>query len=63
MKHRLFKTEVPKDFILDFVKEHFILENNAYFIDNMVFRKLQFEGITNSFIESVKPHYHNSKLQ
>ena len=61
MKHRLFKTEVPKDPIIQFIKDNFILENNVYFLDHMIFRKLMFEGIITSFIESIQTLYHKSK--
>lgn len=61
MKHRLFKSEVPKDIIINYIKNNFVLENGSYMIDNMLFRKLHFEQKLGPVVSYLKEFYHLSK--
>ena len=59
MKNQIIKKHV--DFFDDFIKENFILENDYYIFNNIVFKKLEYENKIPDFLEQLKSYYFKNK--
>ena len=49
------------DIFDDFVTSHFTHENNYYIFNNLVFKKITYEGHINIFLEQLKNYYYKNK--
>ena len=59
MKNQIIKKYV--DFLNEFIKENFILENDYYIFNNIVFKKLEYEDKIQDFLEKLKDYYFKNK--
>lgn len=59
MKNQIIKKYV--DFLNEFIKENFILENDYYIFNNIVFKKLEYEDKIQDFLEKLKGYYFKNK--
>lgn len=59
MKNQIIKKKV--DFFNDFIKENFVLENDYYIFNNIVFKKLEYENKLPEFLETLKDYYFKNK--
>ena len=59
MKNQIIKKYV--DFFNDFIKDNFILENDYYIFNNIVFKKLEYENKVQDFLEKLKDYYFKNK--
>tara|TARA_Y100000816_G_C25918113_1_gene478804 strand:+ start:269 stop:595 length:327 start_codon:yes stop_codon:yes gene_type:complete len=59
MKNQIIKKNV--DFFNEFIKENFILENDYYIFNNIVFKKLEYENKVQEFLEKLKDYYFKNK--
>ena len=59
MKNQIIKKNV--DFFNEFIKENFILENDYYIFNNIVFKKLEYENKVQEFLENLKDYYFKNK--
>ena len=58
------KNQVIKNYVDifdNFVKLNFIYENNYYIFNNLVFKKLSYEGQIESFLDQLKGYYYKNK--
>ena len=60
MKNQIIKKHV--DFFNEFIKENFILENDYYIFNNIVFKKLEYENKVQDFLEKLKDYYFKNKV-
>jgi len=60
---QIFKQQVPKQILFDFLKEYSNFNNNKYTINNVVFKKYKFEKKIIPFFKSLEKYYHKSKLK
>ena len=49
------------DIFDDFVTSHFIRENNYYIFNNLIFKKITYEGQINVFLNQLKDYYYKNK--
>ena len=61
MKHRLFNSSISYEPLEKFIKDNFVKEQNYYYIDELLFKKLKYQEKISSFIDQVKSNYHASK--
>ena len=59
MKNQIIKKYI--DFFKDFVKENFMIENDYYIFNNIVFKQLEYENKIPEFLESLKEYYYKNK--
>ena len=58
---QLFKTIPSKDDFISFINEHCVKEKTYYKLTNDVYKKIIFKNELESFLSTIKPHYHKSK--
>lgn len=61
MKSQIFKSHVPKEILLDLLKEICMRGKNYYIVNQISYKKALYENLLESFIEKIKPYYHESK--
>ena len=59
MKNQIIKKYI--DFFNDFVKENFMIENDYYIFNIIVFKQLEYENKIPSFLENLKEYYYKNK--
>ena len=59
MKNQIIKKYI--DFFNDFVKENFMIENDYYIFNKIVFKKLEYENKIYEFLEKLKDYYFKNK--
>jgi hypothetical protein len=59
---QIFKTIPSKEGFINFIKIHTNKERNYYKITNDVYKQMVFKQVITPFLETVRPHYHLSKL-
>ena len=59
MKNQIIKKYI--DFFKDFVKENFMIENDYYIFNIIVFKQLEYENKIPSFLENLKEYYYKNK--
>lgn len=62
-KSQLFKTPIPNNILFDLLKSISIFNNNCFIINRSAFKKGQFNGLIDTFIDNCKPYYHISKYK
>lgn len=62
MSQQLFKTPPPQKILFDFLNKCCIFESNQYILEKSNYKSALLKGITEPFIQELKPFYHNSKL-
>tara|TARA_X000001036_G_scaffold403899_1_gene410808 strand:+ start:730 stop:1065 length:336 start_codon:yes stop_codon:yes gene_type:complete len=58
---QLFKSFPDKEEFIKFIKTHGQQERNYYKLTNDIYKQIIFKNNIDSFLESIKPHYHKSK--
>ena len=56
-----FRKKVPNELIFDLLDEYASKNDKYYIVDNVFYKKLQFNNVLSSFLESMKQYYHVSK--
>ena len=49
------------DIFDDFVKSNFLFENNYYIFNNLIFKKIMYEGHGRDFLTELKTYYYKNK--
>lgn len=62
MSLQLFKIPPPKKILFDFLNKCCIFESNLYILEKSNYKSALLKGLTEPFIQELKPFYHNSKL-
>jgi hypothetical protein len=60
-KSQLFKTSIPSNILFDLLKYISVYNDHYYTINRASFKKGQFNGLIDKFIDICKPFYHKSK--
>ena len=61
MSNQLFKTIVPNEIIINFIKTIGFKHSNFYVINPDSYKKAKLLDKLDNFINSIKPHYYESK--
>ena len=61
MSSQIFKSEVPKEFLFNFLDNICIKNEKNYILNSMAFKKGVFNESIVEFFKDIYPHYHNSK--
>jgi hypothetical protein len=61
MSSQIFKSEVPKDVLFNFLDNICIKHEKNYIINSSAFKKGLFNESIVEFFKDIYPHYHNSK--
>jgi len=62
MSNQIFKDVIPFSLLNDILEEVYYMKTDSYYILNFSsFKKANFKGIWDPFIEVIKPYYHKSK--
>jgi hypothetical protein len=61
MSSQIFKSEVPKDFLFNFLDSICIKNEKNYILNSSAFKKGIFNESINQFFKDIYNHYHNSK--
>ena len=61
MSYQLFKSEVPKEVLFNFLDNICIKNEKNYILNSMAFKKGLFNESIVEFFKSIYQHYHNSK--
>jgi hypothetical protein len=61
MSSQIFKSEVPKDVLFNFLDNICIKNEKNYILNSMAFKKGLFNESIVEFFKSIYQHYHNSK--
>ena len=61
MSYQLFKSEVPKDVLFNFLDNICIKNEKNYIINSSAFKKGIFNETITEFFKNIYQHYHNSK--
>ena len=56
-----FKKKVPNHLLFDLLDEYSIKNDKYYIVDNVFYKKLQFNNVLPNFLELLKQYYHTSK--
>ena len=61
MSSQIFKSEVPKDVLFNFLDNICIKNEKNYILNSMAFKKGLFNESIVEFFKNINQHYHNSK--
>ena len=62
MTNQIFKDVIPFSLLNNILEEVYYMKTDSYYILNFSsFKKANFKGIWDPFIEVIKPYYHKSK--
>ena len=61
MSSQIFKSEVPKEVLFNFLDNVCIKNEKNYILNSMAFKKGVFNEKIVEFFKDIYPHYHNSK--
>lgn len=61
MSSQIFKSEVPKEVLFNFLDNVCIKNEKNYILNSMAFKKGVFNEKIIEFFKDIYPHYHNSK--
>ena len=61
MSTQIFKTSISKQILINLLDNICLKNEKHYTLNSEIFKKNMFQGIIPSFIEEIKPYYHNSK--
>tara|TARA_Y100000816_G_C26090834_1_gene576429 strand:+ start:1283 stop:1621 length:339 start_codon:yes stop_codon:yes gene_type:complete len=61
MNSQIFRENLPKDILFDFLKENSSEKINYYFFTKTHFKAAQFQKLVAPFLEKIKPYYFSSK--
>jgi hypothetical protein len=62
MKSQIFKKNIPKEFLLNFLDKICLKNNNYYIINTISYNLSKYHSYLESFINDLKDYYHISKL-
>lgn len=62
MGTQLFKTNVPIEILLNFLKLIAEDKDNHYLLTKILYKQAEYNNLIANFIESLKPYYYKSKL-
>lgn len=62
-KSQLFKIPIPNSILFDLLNSISIYNDHCYTINRAAFKKGQFNGLIDKFIDNCKPFYHKSKCK
>lgn len=58
---QIFKKTIPKEILIKFLDEFCIKNNNCYILENISFKKAQYNKKVEEFLKSIDEYYYNSK--
>ena len=61
MNSQIFKNQVPKEQLFDLLEKICCKTENYYIFNKIAYKKAEFVGILQPFIETLIPYYHASK--
>ncbi len=61
MSSQIFKTDVPKDMLFEFLRKVCKEEDNYYLLSKVSFQQAKYHELIRPFCESLKEFYHASK--
>tara|TARA_A100001011_G_C14286767_1_gene834123 strand:+ start:236 stop:565 length:330 start_codon:yes stop_codon:yes gene_type:complete len=61
MSSQIFKKNIPIQILIDFLEINCEKSNNIFKFDKISFKKAEFHGNIDEFIEKISPFYHESK--
>ncbi len=61
MSSQIFKTDISKNVLFDFLENNSIKTNKYYLINSLTFKKSQLNNSVTTFFNGIEKYYHKSK--
>ena len=62
MSNTIFNYDISNNVLYDFLDKYCVIENNYYIINNIIFKKYEYNDNLNEFINNLKNYYKKRKF-